>query len=273
MPRSSQATKTPGAPAAKAETEQTQATYAGPRSLMRVLRILDAAAKDAQGLSLAEISAKLVAPKSSLLLLLRALTTEGYLTHSGGLYTLGSQSYRLASEMLSGRKLTRLLRPYMEELSALTQETVILGVIDKEAQTVIYIDVIESPQMVRYSIPAGTTRPLYATSSGRVLLTWQDEAWRRNYISKVKLKPLTPVSVTDRALFEAEIEKIRINGYSVSRAQAVSDAAAVGAPVFSATGNIVAALSVGCPSDRFNSQKQVMTAAVVDVSKRAAGII
>ena len=243
-----------------------------PRSMMRVLGILHVTAQTQSGLTLAALSAQVGAPKSSLLMLLRTLVAEGYLMHSNALYEIGPHAYRLASDILSGRRFPKMIRPYMQEVVDRTQESVILAVLDREAQMASYIEVVESPRQVRYTVPAGTSRPLYASTAGRVLLAYQDDAWRKAYFAKTKLKSLTSHTVTDRDSIKAELEKIRVNGYAVVKGQTVEDAAGISAPIMDADGTVVAALTVGCPADRLDGQKAAIIKILLDVTSRACGV-
>src|SRR5215203_3527413 len=95
-----------------------------PRSLRRILGLFDTIAKASNGLSLAELSIMLESPKSSLLMLLRQMVDLNYLVHEGDRYRLGSAIFRLASDILSMRQFPKLIRPYMEELAARSQESV-----------------------------------------------------------------------------------------------------------------------------------------------------
>ena len=106
------------------QTEKARATppaevkeTSSPRSLRRLLGIFDAIARAPEGLSLADLSGRLKSPKSSLLTLLRPLTTDGYLVHSNGRYVLGREIFALANNILSVRKLSALMRTLMDELS------------------------------------------------------------------------------------------------------------------------------------------------------------
>ena len=247
--------------------------HAGPLSLMRVLRILDVVSKSREGVSLADLSALLEAPKSSLLSLLRALTHEGYLSYVHGGYVTATQSYRLAASILSGRKLQQLVRPFLEELAARTGETVILTVLDQETQAAIYADVIDSPQALRYSVQSGASRPLYATSGGRVLLAWQDDAWRKAYLAKVKLELRTQQSIEDRKALATELVRIREDGFSVTDGQWAIGGVGVGAPIFGINGTeCVAALSIACLTPRFASNKKKIIADLLEMAQGASGL-
>ena len=80
------------------------------RSAMRLVALFEALAKSEEGVSLAELSATIAAPKSSLLGILRSMVALGYMEHGHGLYRLGPKSFRLAADILAIRRFPN-LRP------------------------------------------------------------------------------------------------------------------------------------------------------------------
>ncbi len=244
-----------------------------PRSLTRILGLFGSIAKADGGLTLSQLSAALDAPKSSLLLLLKPLVTMGYLNHASARYTLGAAVFRMASEILSVRQFPKLIRPYMEELVARTRESVFLAVLDREAMIVTYVECIESPQAVRYAVPAGTTRPLYPSAAGRVLLAFQDEAWRERYLRSIKLKALTSKTVTNRDALRRELETIRKAGVAITISEAVDGAAGIAAPVIGADGSVTHALLVGAPAARFQNELPALHKAMLEVIAGASGVL
>lgn len=242
-----------------------------PRSVTRVLALFGTIAGSAGGLSLAELSTALDAPKSSLLVLLRPLVAMGYLDHASARYTLGAAAFRIASRILSARQFPKLVRPYMEELAARTRESVYLAALDADARTVSYVECIESPQAVRYVVPVGTTRALYASAAGRVLLAFQDDAWRERYLKSVRLERLTPRTVTDSDALRRELESIRKSGIAIGLGEAVEGAAGLAAPLTAADGTVGHALLVGAPLERFQRELPALRRAMHDVIARASG--
>jgi IclR family acetate operon transcriptional repressor len=245
--------------------------YSSPRSLMRVLGMLELLAEARDGMSLAEISQTLKAPKSSLLALLRPMVAEGYFTSIGGRYNLGPPSYRLATNILSGRRFTKLIRPYVEHLVEVTGETAILATIDKDSRRVVYIEVVESRQTIRYAVPPGTTRPLYASTAGRVLLAHQDQTWRESYLETEKFKAMTANTLIDKDGLRKDLDQIVSQGYAVGFGQMVQGAAAISTPLFDASGKVVAALMVGAPTDRLQANLVSYKDAIMDTALRASG--
>ncbi|HZG30534.1 MAG TPA: IclR family transcriptional regulator [Ensifer sp.] len=226
-----------------------------PRWMNRLLGLFEAIAHEPEGVSLARLAVVLCSPKSSLLTLLRPLVAQGYLTHKDGKYSLGSETYRFATTILMTRKFSNLMRPIMEDLMKATGETVILATLDREARLLVYQDVVESFQSIRYAVPAGEKRQLYATAGGRLILAYQDKDWQEDYLSRTQLLPLTDKTVTDAGMLRTILAEIREAGYSFSLGHAVSGAAGIAAPVFEADGSIIAALALGAPEQRASDNK------------------
>jgi DNA-binding IclR family transcriptional regulator len=244
-----------------------------PRSLARVLGLFEALAAADGGLTLTQLSAALDAPKSSLLLLLKPLVAMGYLEHGAARYTLGAAVFRMAASILSARRFPRLIRPYMEALVARTRESVFLAVLDRDARAVTYVECIESPQAVRYVVPVGTTRALYPSAAGRVLLAFQDEAWRERYLESTPITAMTPRTVTDRDLLSRELRAIRKAGVAVTVGEAVDGAAGIAAPIAGADGTVRHALLVGAPAARFQKELPALRKAVLEVAASASGAL
>jgi IclR family acetate operon transcriptional repressor len=249
-----------------------RAPQEGPRSLARVLGLFDAVAKSADGLTLAQLSATLGAPKSSLLMLLRPLAGANYLVHEGGRYRLGPAAFRLAGVIQSTRSLPRLMRPYLEELLAASGESVYLALLDPEAKLFEYVDGIESPKAVRYWVPIGTRRPLYTGSAGKLLLAGQPEEWRERYLRAETLKPAASRTITSKDALRRELETIRRDGYAVSRSEAVEGAAGISAPLRNQEdGSLAGALLIAAPEERFGRELPRLKKLLIEVAARASG--
>jgi DNA-binding IclR family transcriptional regulator len=238
-----------------------------------MLGIFDVIARSPDGWSLAELSSRLKSPKSSLLTLLRPMVAGSYLNHSNSQYTLGNESFVLATNILSARKFGSLVRGLMTDLQQQCPETIILAVIDRAAQSVMYSDVLESPQLIRYSVPSGTARPLYTSAAGQLLLAYQDEKWRDQYLKRVKIKPLTARTVTNVEQLRKKLNSIKRTGLCVSVSEAVEGATGVAAPIFGPDGAILAALLIAGPTDRYSREGQSWEDFARDFASRASRAI
>ncbi|MBV9701671.1 MAG: IclR family transcriptional regulator, partial [Methylobacteriaceae bacterium] len=222
---------------------------AAPRAIARLLAIFDVIATKPEGMTLAELTAALNVPKSSLLALLRPLTNSGHLEHAFGRYMLGRQIYRLASHIVSTRKFGMIIKDILVDLAEESGETAILATLDRTAGSMTYVDVVESKNFIRYAVPAGVTRPIYCSAGGCCILAHQTDSWREEYLAKTSLIRLTPRTITDPTELRSRLAQIRREGRCVSIGEAVADAVGVGAPVFEADGSCSAALVIGALAD------------------------
>jgi IclR family acetate operon transcriptional repressor len=242
------------------------------RSALRLVALFEALATSEEGVSLAELSTTIGAPKSSLLGILRSMVALGYMEHGHGLYRLGPKSFRLAADILAVRRFPNLVRPILQDLAAQSGEMACLFVLDHPAQRVTYADIIDSSNPVRYTVPTGTTRPLYVSSGGLMLLAYQDPAFVDSYIRATHLEPLTPSTITDPQRLRERLEEIRRDGFAISLGETVPGAAGIAAPIFNADGSVNAGLLIGAPIDRFEQELPELKRLLREATTRAAGI-
>jgi IclR family transcriptional regulator, acetate operon repressor len=239
---------------------------------MRVLGMFDQLSRSPEGMALGELSSALNTPKSSLLNLLRPLVLDGYLVNEGGRYRIGDAAYRYFAGIMLGWNFSRTVRPFMEELSARTGETVLLGVINHEAGVVTYVEIIDSPHSVRYQIAAGTTRPLYASAAGRLLLAYSDQDWLDRYLSKLVITSRTAAPIT-KAWLRKTLQAIRREEVAWSIDHYLDGLASVVAPVLDGNRQCLASLSIAGPSQRFKSDLGNLIETVKEVAARASGLV
>jgi DNA-binding IclR family transcriptional regulator len=256
----------------KETSAQADRDVSGPRSLTRLLGIFDVLAKATDGMSLAELNVALESPKSSLLNLLRPLVAEGYLMHDGGRYRLGPSIFRLSAGVMAAWNFSKTLRPYLVDLSKSTNETVYIGVLDTASKEITYVDVIESDQSVRYSMHVGMRRPLYCTAAGRVLLAHAPESFVNDYMKTVKFERRTPQTIASKKALRDELDHIIATGLSVSRGELLPDSAGVSSPIFGPNGNVIAAMAIGAPLERFDRERPQLEAQMIRVAQRASAV-
>ncbi|MEH6495033.1 MAG: IclR family transcriptional regulator [Pseudomonas marincola] len=222
----------------------------GPMVLPRAFALLRLLASVPQGLNLSDISARLDVPKSSLSATLKAMTEQEFLVRQGSLYHLGSASFSLASVILAGRSIRQIARPYLERTMDTCGETVLLAVLDTDMKSASYVDIIESPKSVRYSVSIGTRRPLYANASGRLLLAYASEAHQNKYLETVSLEAVTDKTIVERDTLQTVLNDIYKNGVSITLGDYSEDSAGFAAPIFNSDGEVVAALVIAVPISR-----------------------
>ena len=244
---------------------------AGPRAMSRVLKLMSVLAQAPEGLSLTDLASALGTAKSTLLASLKPLSGDDFLVAEGNLYRLGPRAFRLAAEIGSAWSLPRTVRGYLRALAERSGESAGLAVLDTETRRSVYVDVIESQRPVRYAMKIGMSGPLHSTAAGRVLLAHQPPEYQEAFLAHAKLVAMTPRTVTDPGQLRAQLALVRHDGYWLSIGESIEDSAAIAAPVFGPNGDILAALSIGAPSDRMQANLDALRAIILEVAAHASG--
>jgi DNA-binding IclR family transcriptional regulator len=179
----------------------------------------------------------------------------------------------LAETLLQARQSSPLIRSFMRELWSETGETVLLTAIDRNAQLATYVECLDSPEFVRYVVPAGTTRPLYCSAAGQTLLAFQPEPWREHYLLGVRLQKMTPRTITDRSALRRRLTAIRAAGISVSISEAIEGAAGIAVPIIRADGVVNEALLLAGPSERIERHQDALCRLVLDIGHRISAAL
>lgn len=225
--------------------------------MTRVIRILEALATSPAPVGLTQLSRMLETPKSSLAALLRGLASEDILVVSDGAYCLGPGAFGLGSALLEARRRlqsSELLRDGMRRLAQASGETALLAVRDDGADTMTYVDVVESRNAVRFAVSIGDRRPLYCTAGGRALLAAQPERDWRRYLGRLKPARLTARTQIDKRQLAAAIANAGKDGFAQTVDQASDGVAGTAAVIRDATGSVVGALIVAAPTSRLRDR-------------------
>lgn len=227
----------------------------GMQSVLNALRVLEAVAAR-QPAGVGELSRTLELPKSTVQRGLRTLHEAGWIRPAGGemtrwvLTTKALSVGRRATEELSLRDAAM---PRMEELRALTEETIHLMV--PEGDGVVLIERLQTAKSVRIVLPLGVKLPLYASANGKAVLANRPESVVEQVIAG-GLAAHTPTTITDPERLRAELAATRRRGYAVNGGEWRSDIAAVAAAVLDEHGVPVGSLSISTPSTRMPARRR-----------------
>lgn len=247
---------------------------AAPQSVDRIFAILDHLAVERTGDSLAGLARRADAPKTSLVGLLAGMVASGYVARDAqGRYTLGPRMHALAMRVTARTDLTAFARPVLVDLVGRTGETALLGALAPDAHVATYIDKVESPNPVRYTVSLGERRELYASAMGKLLLAHFDDASRDAYLRGEKLVAFTPHTITGSRALREELRKIRAEGMSRTHSERVLGASALAAPVFAPGGALKVGLGLAGPSDRMRANRVAFERALREAADRLTALL
>jgi DNA-binding IclR family transcriptional regulator len=235
----------------------------------KVLRILEALDRSPEGLHLREIAQSTGINKSTAYRFLAHLEKEQYLFRDNeGAYIVGPKLARLGAGHPYHETLRKVSRPMIHQLWRATEETVNLGTLD--GQDVLYLEVKESTHPFRMASQVGMHRPLTCTALGKVILANLAEEQREELLASMKLPRFTSHSMSNLARLRKELEKIQVLGHAIDDQEIELGARCVAAPIFDASGQITAALSISGPTARVSGAQIRKFASAV---KQCASVI
>jgi DNA-binding IclR family transcriptional regulator len=196
------------------------------KSAGRTVELFEAFAKVQTPLSLSEIARALGAPASSCFNLIRALEARGYLylVEPKRLYPT-HRLFEVARSIAAREPWMDLLEPVLTNLRDETRETVILG--KRHGNRVIYLEVFEGPQTIRYSARAGDLKPLHSSSIGKALLGMLERADLTELLKHLQLKQVTGATIVNRQPLIADLERSRRRGFFMTAGENVPDVLAL----------------------------------------------
>lgn len=201
------------------------------KTATRVLDMFEAFAGEARPLSLSELGRLLDIPVSSCFGLVRTLENRGYLyefERRGGYYPT-RRLQAMADRIAGADPVLERIEPLLMTLRDRCGETVLFGKL--QAQGVVYLDVIESNQRIRYTASIGEFRPLHANSLAKAILGALEPQERDQVLDGYDWQRLTERTVTGREALEQDLDEARRRGWHANWGESVPDLAAVAWPV------------------------------------------
>jgi len=230
--------------------------YAAP-SVRKAFDILYTIAESKTGLSISELSRALKIGKSTVHGITLALEDIGAIMRdpSTKRYKLGISIIELARWAYTHVDLREIARPSMVKLMEKVQETVFLGVLNKDNVTV--LDIVESEHAVKITSTIGQTNPILGGVHGKAILGGMEEERIKSIIRSKGLKNYTENSITDTQKFLEEIRKIKKQGYAIDDEEYISGSYAVGSPI-QGLGHMIAAIYVVGLKPRMENKKKLL---------------
>ncbi len=216
----------------------------------RTLDLFETFAKTQAPLSLSELARALHAPPSSCFNLIRALQARGYLYSvqpKRQLYPT-RRLFEVARAIVAGEPWMARVEPVLTQLRDQTQETVILG--KRQGDRVVYLQVIEGPQSIRYSSQAGDLKPLHSSAIGKALLGALEPTELAELLKQMPLPRVTEATITNHSELLADLEHGRKRSYFVTAGENVADVMAAAATV--RLGSDVYGIAIAGPMHRMD---------------------
>ena len=218
-------------------------------TLVKGLSIIELLAHSERSLGLTEIAAALDLAKSNVHRLLQALTEARYIVRDerNGRYMAAIKLWELGSAVLSKLDLRVHAAHVMDRLLTRTRETVHLTVLDGDE--VVYVHKPDSPNPVRAYTQIGGRGRAHCVATGKAMLASLPPAALARMARS--LKAHTPATIVEPPKFLQEMARIRVQGFAVNKGEWNENVCGIASPVTDVSGQVVAALGLSGPKERF----------------------
>ena len=237
------------------------------KSANRVLDLFELLGSWGDALSHTQIAAALKIPKSSLSQLLPNMVERGYIEYvatSRG-YKLGPRLAALANDVGQTRNLDKIILPILQDVTARTGESSALNVLRGDESEVAVS--VSSVQRLVSHMRVGDLAPLYATSGGKVILSFLPDSMADDYLTRVKFDAITDNTISSVAQLREQMQKVRDEGVAYSLEEFTAGIVGIAVPILSSTTRPLGAINVAMPAVRYNETVRV---AAVEQLKAAA---
>lgn len=232
-------------PAKPVEKERVQ-------SLVRGLAVIQAFGQERQSMTLTEVAGATGMTRAAARRFLLTLEDLGFVASDGKHFSLTPHILRLGYAYLSSMCWWHIAQPYMEEVAKKVQESCSAAALDGDE--IVYVARVPASRIMSVNLSIGTRLPVYCTSMGRVLLSYQTPQEIDRFIERTVLEKRTPRTIGDADAFRAEIMKVRAQGFSVIDEELEAGVRSIAVPILDRNGRCIAAMNVGGASARASVQ-------------------
>ena len=238
----------------------------GVQSLTRAFGLLEALAEAGGEAGLSELADRTGLAAATIHRLVRTLVDLGYLRQlPSRRYTLGPKLVGLGET--AARQFGSWAQPVLAELVGQIGETANLAVLDGDQA--VYVAQVPSPHAMRMFTEIGRRVPVHCTGVGKALLSALPPDESAAIIARTGLSAVTSTTITDPAVFAAELAIARERGYVLDEGEQEAGVRCVAAPVGGA--HAFAAVSVSGPRSRMDDAVVARIAPLVVAAGRRLG--
>ncbi|GGO79927.1 transcriptional regulator [Marinobacterium nitratireducens] len=204
-------------------------------------------------MTLSEVAARTEMDRAKARRFLLTLHALGFVKRSGRQFELTPRVLQLGYAYQASNQYRAVIQQYLEDITAELGESSSLAVLDGD-DVVYVVRSAARHRLMAITLSVGTRLPAAYTSMGRVLLAQLAEPELQGFLERVELSAFTASSLTTRDALEAEIRKVREQGYSIVDQELDSALRSVAVPVFAGSGELLGAINISTNAARVDME-------------------
>lgn len=237
----------------------------------RAIIILQLLAQEPDGLTISQLTQRLVIPKSTIFTILNTLKQYRWVerVEETGQFRLGVELFTLGSTVVERLNVRSAAYPILKRLAQSTGLTTHLGIMDEGE--VVYIEKLEGRGPIKISSAVGRRMGIHCTALGKAMLAQLPETEVQLILNDRALSPRTPNTMTSLEALRADLARTRERGYSFDDEENELGIRCLGAPIFNHHHEVVCALSISGPRDRISIESiEALARQVAEAAREAS---
>jgi DNA-binding IclR family transcriptional regulator len=228
-------------------------TYIVP-ALDRGLAVLEFLSRDGKPATVSEITRQMRLPRASVFRILSTLQTRGFVEvdASGKAYQIGPGVLRLGYQYVSTRDVVRVGQSEVERLAQRTGVSAHLAV--RDGTEIVYVLHALGNSNFVSNLAVGDRLPAHATPTGQLLLSQLSREEISSLYKKGPLETLTDQTPRSRRALMDVLGRAAKRSFVVSHGAVHPGGKSIAAPIFDASGKIIAAIDISGPDQAFEGR-------------------
>jgi IclR family pca regulon transcriptional regulator len=212
------------------------------QSFARGLSIIKCFDAENPAMTLSQIAERVDLSRAAARRFLLTLENLGYVSLEGRNFQLTAKVLDLGYGYLSSLSLPEIAQPHLETLASRVHESASASVLD--GTDIVYVARVPIRRIMSVKINIGTRMPAHATSMGRVLLSGLSSPELKTLISNFDLPKYTKNTITSKNILLQEINKVRIQGWSINDQELEYGLRSIAVPIFNKAEKVVASINI-----------------------------
>lgn len=220
-------------------------------SICRAIEIIELFSKlQIKQLGVSDVSKYLNIHKTTAFRILKTLEHTGWLMQAeNSKYQLTTGILRATVGIRNHFDMKEIISAEMEKLSKKYNENIILTTIVDGIG--VWINMIKSTHILSEDVESGYSVPLHIGATGKVLLAFKGEEFRKDFFKKHKLE--IEETLGEEKLLK-DIDEILEKRYGVSNSEVTEGITAVSVPILGTNEELLYGLTISGPSNRFSKE-------------------
>ena len=210
-------------------------------SIKRSVQVMELLARRSP-LGVRAIATQLALPLGSGHRLLLHFEEEGIVDRTPeGEWELSFRLLEITGMQLERIALPSLARPFAERIAEATRETVNVNVLSGFHG--VCVDKVRGSEGMQLDLRIGSRGAIYCGGAGKAMLAFLSESDQQKVLA-APMPALTPMTITEPAVLQAELRQIRTRGYAIDDQEVVMGVYCVAVPILDAKGRPAGAISI-----------------------------